>query len=117
MQLKEDVLGKSYELSVAFVGAEEARAVTWAAKHKDKASNVLSFPLSKTSGEIVLCPETAREQCADHYMDSRTFLAYLYIHGLFHLKGLDHGDTMEREERRIMHRFGLSAHEQNRHRN
>jgi ssRNA-specific RNase YbeY (16S rRNA maturation enzyme) len=34
--------------------------------------------------------------------------ALLYVHGLFHLKGLDHSDHMEREEQRILKRFHLS---------
>ena len=66
-----------------------------------KTSNILSFPLSKTSGEILICPKAAKPYS----------VGYLFIHGLLHLKGRVHGATMEREERRLLKAFGLSAHE------
>lgn len=44
-------------------------------------------------------------------MTERTYLAFLFIHGLLHLRGMDHGDTMEDEERRIMQQFGLRPNE------
>ncbi len=66
-----------------------------------KTSNVLSFPLSKTSGEILLCPEAAKPYT----------IGYLFIHGCLHLKGARHSATMEREENRLLKKFGLRAHE------
>ena len=101
-KIKEAVLGKKYELSLAFVGPTESRKVTLAAKKKDKASNVLSFPLSKTSGEIIICPAVAKPYS----------IGYLFIHGLCHLKGYKHSATMESIELNFLHKFGLSIHEQ-----
>ena len=66
-----------------------------------KTSNVLSFELSEDSGEILICPDAAAPYT----------LAYLFIHGCLHLKGLAHSDTMEREEDRILKKFGIRAHE------
>ena len=86
---------------MALVGAAESRRITLASKNKDKASNVLSFPLSKTSGEIVLCPAARGEFT----------VGYLFIHGLCHLKGHAHGATMESVERRYLKKWGLTAHE------
>jgi ssRNA-specific RNase YbeY (16S rRNA maturation enzyme) len=101
------VLGKEYDLSLAFLSAREMREVTKKTRGYDKASNVLSFPLSKTSGEILICRSAAKPFT----------VPYLFIHGLFHLKGLKHGATMEREERKTLKRFGLHMHEQSSHRN
>lgn len=115
--IKEHILGKRYDLSFAFVPPAKMREVTQAHRGYDKASNVLSFPLSKTSGEILICKSTARKEAKSFGMDYPTFLAYLFIHGLLHLKGLDHGATMESEERRAMRRFGLRVDEQDSHRN
>lgn len=100
-KIKEDVLGKKYELSVALVGKAESKRITLASKKKDKASNVLSFPLSKTSGEIVLCPAAS----------APFTVGYLFIHGLCHLKGYKHSATMERIERLYLKKWGLKAHE------
>jgi len=107
LPIKNSVLGEKYELSVALVTPREAREVTKRTKHKDKASNVLSFPLSKTSGEIILCPATARREARQWSASYGDFCAYLFIHGLFHLKGMDHGATMESAERRVLKRFKI----------
>lgn len=115
--IKEYVLGKKYDLSVAFLDTKAMRAVTLRTKKKDKASNVLAFALSKSSGEILICPATANKEAKSYGMDRPTFLAYLFIHGLLHLKGLKHGARMESEERRVMRQFGLRAHGENSHRN
>ncbi len=106
-KIKDEVLGKKYDLSLAFLSAKEMRAVTLKTKKKDHVSNVLSFPLSKNSGEILICKKAAPPFT----------VGYLFIHGLFHLKGLKHGATMEKQERRILKEFGLGMHEQNRNRN
>ncbi len=101
------MLGKEYDLSLAFLRADEMREVTKKTRGYDKVSNVLSFPLSKTSGEILICRTAAKPFS----------IGYLFIHGLFHLKGLKHGARMELEEQRILKQFGLRMHEQNRNRN
>lgn len=95
------MLGKEYDLSLAFLSAKEMREITIKTRGYDKVSNVLSFPLSKTSGEILICRSAAKPFT----------VPYLFIHGLFHLKGLKHGATMEREERKTLTRFELRMHE------
>ncbi len=97
-KIKSAVLGKRYDLSVAFLSPAEMRRVTVRTKKKNKVSNVLSFPLSKTSGEILICKAAAKPYS----------IPFLFIHGLLHLKGLKHGCRMEREEDRLLKRFGLS---------
>jgi len=96
-KIKEAVLGKRYELSVAFLPPAEMRKVARRALGRDKASNVFAFPLSKTSGEILLCKSASKPFTVE----------YLFIHGLLHIKGLKHGVIMEREERQILKKFGL----------
>jgi ssRNA-specific RNase YbeY (16S rRNA maturation enzyme) len=102
-KIKELVLGKKYELSFAFVTpAQMRRAMKYKKEPSKKVSNVLAFPLSKTSGEILICKEAAKPYT----------LGYLFIHGLLHLKGLKHGATMERTEHRLVKKFGFTVHEQ-----
>lgn len=105
--LKKQVLGEKYDLSVALLTPAASRKVTLQTKGKDKASNVLSFPLTKRSGEVLLCPTLARSQAKDYEASAGDFLAYLFIHGMLHLKGLAHGATMENTERRILKKFAL----------
>ncbi len=96
-KIKDAVLGKRYDLSVAFLSPAKMRAVTLQTKKKNHVSNVLSFPLSKTSGEILICKAAAKPYTVE----------YLFIHGLLHLKGHKHSDTMEREEDRLLKRYGF----------
>lgn len=99
-KIQAEVLGPKYDLSVVFLSDKEMRA---AMKYRydniagKKTSNVLSFELSKTSGEILICPSAAAPYT----------LEYLFIHGCLHVKGKKHSDTMEREENRILKKFGL----------
>ena len=96
-KIKEAVLPRTHELSLAFVDPAESRRVTKQTKHKDKVSNVLAFPLSKTSGEIIICPEGTGDYT----------IGYLFIHGLLHIKGMEHSATMDDAEERLLTRFNL----------
>ena len=118
LKIKEKVLGKKYVLSVALLGSIEMRramrykkprqvGITTRASKKDKVSNVLAFPLSKHSGEILLCPAASKPYS----------LTYLFIHGCLHLKGLSHGGTMESAERRLLEDLPSFTHAKNSNRN
>jgi ssRNA-specific RNase YbeY (16S rRNA maturation enzyme) len=116
-KIKESILGKRYDLSLAMISPAamqramkykykqmtpaNMRAVTRKTKKKNHISNVLAFPLSPASGEILICKSAAKPYTVE----------YLFIHGCLHLKGRKHGATMEREERRLLKKFGLRAHE------
>ena len=101
------ILGESYELSLVVCGDDLARRMNATYRKKTYAPNVLSFPLSKSEGEIFLnIRKAAREaKQLDETLTRR--LSYLFVHGCFHLKGLDHSDAMEKSEERIMRRFNL----------
>lgn len=117
LKIKEEVLGASYELSVGLISPTSARLITKKTKQKDKASNVLAFPLTKHSGEILLCPATARAEAPSYAMTPKIFLTYLFIHGCLHLKGMQHGGTMDRTERRLLAHVSSFTHAKNSNRN
>jgi ssRNA-specific RNase YbeY (16S rRNA maturation enzyme) len=96
--IKDAVLGKRYDLSVAFVSPTAMRrAMKYKKSSTLKVSNVLAFSLSKTSGEILICKAAAKPYSVE----------FLFIHGLLHLQGLKHSVTMDREEDRLLKRFGF----------
>lgn len=117
--LKESVLGKKYDLSVAFLSpAQMKKAMVYKKPRRlhskvgvptkasgDKVSNVLSFPLSKTSGEILICKAAAKPYT----------VPYLFIHGLLHLKGYKHSARMDSAEQDLLQRFSLHAKNRHRH--
>lgn len=103
--IKEEILGKAYELSFAFVEKEEMQKLNLKYRGKDYATDILSFPLSDASGEILICKEVATEKSKDFDMSPSEYLVFLVIHGLLHLKGYDHGQEMESLEKKYLAKF------------
>jgi len=108
VNIKNDVLGKDYDLSLVFVGNKLSQKINKENREKDYPANVLSFPLDKNLGEIFINLENAKEECVDFNMDYENFIVYLFIHGLLHLKGMDHSSKMDSEERKICKKFNIS---------
>ena len=106
-EIKEKILGKAYSLSLNFIG--EKRAYTLNVKHRNAryTPNVLSFPLTKEAGEIYITPQIAIKEALAYEMTSTGYTGYLFIHGLLHLKGYPHGDTMEKLEKKYCTLFSL----------
>ena len=102
------VLGASYSLSLVICGDHLARRINIEYRKKTYFPNVLSFPLSKTEGEIFLNIRKADREARLMNTSLSKRAALLFVHGLFHLKGLDHSDKMEAEEQKILRRFNLA---------
>ena len=105
--MKDAVLGKNYELSLVFIGDKLSRRLNRERREKDKPTNILSFSLDKTAGEIFINLRLSRKQAQDFEREYENFIAFLFIHGLFHLKGFDHGSRMESKEKEIRKLFGI----------
>ena len=93
--IKEDILGKKYCLSLAFIGKENMRKLNNKYRNKNEATNILSFPLSKTEGEILICPEVVKKEIKKFGKTYPQLLQFLVIHGMLHLKGMEHSSRME----------------------
>ncbi len=102
-----DILGARYALSLVFVGNHKSRALNKIYRQKTYTPNVLSFPLSETEGEVFINPHVAQKEAPKFGMSTTGFIGFLFIHALLHLKGYDHGDTMERAETRYLKKYGL----------
>lgn len=102
------ILGARYELSLAFVGSTRAASLNEAYRGKDYVPNVLSFPLAKDTGEIFICPEVAKREAKNFDLSVSGYITFLFIHGCLHLKGYDHGATMDRLERKYCNAFSVS---------
>jgi probable rRNA maturation factor len=102
-----EILGKSYTLTLAFIGETRAKALNKTHRNKAYTPNVLSFPLDTKTGEIYITPEVAKREAKKYAMTVSGYIGYLFIHGLLHLKGYDHGDTMEEAEQKYVRKFKL----------
>jgi probable rRNA maturation factor len=84
-------------------------------RHKDKATDVLSFPAEgigaeQIAGDLAISVPTALRQAIEQGHSLSTELKVLILHGLLHLAGYDHeADTgqMARRERLLRARLGL----------
>lgn len=106
-RMADEILGKKYDLSVVFTGDAFMRRINLTYRRKDKPTNVLAFPIAEGVGEIYLdIPYISRESAKyDHA--PKIHLDYLFVHGLLHLAGYDHGDEMERLERKLMKKYKI----------
>ncbi len=96
--LKNDILGKSYSLSIAFVTPAKSREINKKYRKKDKATNVLSFSLRKGEGELVLCRALIKKEAKNLGKTFEEWLEFLVIHGMLHLKGYAHSSRMDRAQ-------------------
>lgn len=106
-EIKNAILGKQYELSVVFCGTHLIRRLNCEHRDKNYSTDVLSFPLSDQSGEMFICPHICAKRAIEHERSQVNYLAMLFIHGLVHLKGHDHGDTMESLEAHYRTQFSI----------
>lgn len=105
--MKKAVLGKKYELSVIIVGKKEIQKLNKEYRDINKPTDILSFPLSDNFGEIYINPEMTKLEAKKFDRDYENFFGFLFIHGLVHLKGFDHGSTMESIEAQFRKKFGI----------
>jgi len=103
----ENILGRHYELSVVLVGDTRMQRLNRSYRNKDTTTDILAFPLEKNSGEIILNVRKARAKAKKFGMTPNDYLNFVFIHGLLHLKGMDHGRTMERLEDTWCRKFGV----------
>ena len=96
------------EVSVKFASDGEVRALNAAWRGRDKATNVLSFPMADAPegapmlGDIVLAAGICAREAAEKQVAAATHATHLVVHGALHLLGYDHetsdGDAEEMEE-------------------
>ncbi len=95
---KEFILGKKYNLSLAFIPPKEAQLLNIQYRKKEYVPNTLSFPYSKTEGEIIICLSEAKKQYKKFSLSYEHYILFLFIHSMLHLKGYEHGSTMDSKE-------------------
>lgn len=105
--MKNAVLGKAYVLSLVIVPPSVIKKLNARYRGKNIPTDILSFPLSKNEGEMFICLSEARKEASKFNRKFENFVAFLFIHGLAHLEGFDHGSKMESEEIKFRKQFGI----------
>lgn len=108
------------EVSVKFTSDEEVQVLNAAWRGKEKATNVLSFPMADEPagapmlGDIVLAAGVCAREAAEKNVPVETHATHLVVHGMLHLLGYDHetGDAdaeeMEAIERKALASLGIA---------
>ncbi len=104
-EMAKTILGTSYTLTVVFCTPTESQERNRTYRNKDYPTNILSFPLEKNEGEIYICLSVVRKEAKKFAMTYQEFLTLLLVHGMLHLKGYDHGSTMEKLEKKYHQQF------------
>lgn len=89
------------ELSVAFVDRRQSQRLNRQYRHRNRPTNVLSFPLSSVThgktlrgtvivGEILLCSPVIREEARRERIPAARHAERLFVHGMLHLLGFHH---------------------------
>jgi probable rRNA maturation factor len=117
------------EISVRFSSDAEVRTLNRDYRGKDKATNVLSFPMADPDliataadgdeieillGDIILAHGVCAAEAAERGIAVETHAAHLLVHGTLHLLGYDHetgaaqAEAMEEIERRALASLGIA---------
>lgn len=112
-------VGLRGNVSVLLTGDEQMRQLNRQYRHKDKTTDVLSFPadpesaaMSGHAGDLVISLETARREAASRRHALEIEVRVLLLHGLLHLAGYDHESddgAMQRRELQLRRKLGLPA--------
>jgi len=104
------------QITVRIVGEEEGRALNRDYRHKDYATNVLTFDYvqePEIEADLVLCAPVVEREAAQQRIAVAAHYAHLLVHGALHAQGYDHEDDgpeaacMEARETEILASLGF----------
>ncbi|PAT37900.1 rRNA maturation RNase YbeY [Vandammella animalimorsus] len=105
------------EITVRIVDAEEGRALNHSYRHKDYATNVLTFDYAQqplVMADLVLCAPVIAQEARQQGKTLEAHYAHMVVHGVLHAQGWDHetseadAQAMEAQEVRILARLGYA---------
>ncbi len=110
-------LATDAEITVRIVDAEEGQALNREYRHKDYATNVLTFDYAQEPvimADLVLCAPVVEREAREQNKALHEHYAHLLVHGTLHAQGWDHetsaedADEMEAYETAIMQELGFA---------
>ena|SRR3989338_744415 len=107
LSMKEVVLGNTYNLSLVFAYGNLLKMLNRTYRNRNTVCDILSFPLSESAGEIFISLNQAQKEAKKFGRNFENFVGFLFIHGLAHLEGLEHGSRMEAREKKFRRKFGI----------
>ncbi|MBT9505866.1 rRNA maturation RNase YbeY [Rhodoferax sp.] len=86
------------EITVRIVDAEEGQALNRDYRHKDYATNVLTFDYTQEpviTADLVLCAPVVAREARENGKTLQAHYAHLLVHGTLHAQGWDHETSEE----------------------
>ncbi|MFJ7937053.1 rRNA maturation RNase YbeY [Peribacillus sp. NPDC096622] len=125
---RKENIEKDTELSVTFVDNDRIQEINKEYRHKDSATDVISFALEEMGedeveivgaemprmlGDIIISIERTKEQAEEYGHSFERELGFLALHGFLHLLGFDHMNeedekVMFTKQKEILEEYGLS---------
>lgn len=110
---EENLLDSKLYISVILTNPDEIQQMNKEYRKIDKTTDVLSFPMYERDeiphlnkeieepiGDIVISVERVRKQAKEYEHSFERELAYMLVHGFYHIMGYDHMEETEKKEMR-----------------
>lgn len=102
------------EITVRIVGTAEGRMLNREYRHKDYATNVLTFDYTRepvVSADLVLCAPVVAKEAKEQNKTLEEHYAHLLVHGTLHAQGYEHEthevDALEMEALEVLLMQGM----------
>lgn len=107
------------EITIRIVDQAESQQLNNTYRHKDKPTNVLSFPFESPIeidvpllGDLIICKQVVEAEAQEQHKSLTSHWAHMIVHGCLHLLGYDHildeeAEEMENIEIDIMRHLGF----------
>lgn len=105
VSIKKEILGEDYQLGLTLLTPKEQQKINFQTRGKNETTNILSFVLTKKTGEIIVDPIKIKKDAPLFNMSYTQFFKFLFIHGCLHLKGFEHSSKMDKLEQKYLKIF------------
>ncbi len=119
---EENINPKYLYVNIILTNPENIRKLNKEYRNIDKETDVLSFPMfekeelknfesscQEVLGDIVISIERVKEQAIEYGHSFERELAYMVVHGFYHLMGYDHMEEEDKKEMRAKEEIVLKA--------
>ena len=122
---EENLKNKNLYVNIVLTNPENIRNINKEHRNIDKETDVLSFPMFEKEeleqrkevnqdvlGDIVISIEKVKEQAIEYGHSFERELAYMAVHGFYHLMGYDHMDEndkilMREKEENVLNKLNI----------
>lgn len=105
---------RNAEITVRIVGSAEGRTLNREYRHKDYATNVLTFDYTRqpvVNADLVLCAPVVAKEAKEQGKTLEEHYAHLLVHGTLHAQGYEHEtdevDALEMEALEVLLMEGM----------